>query len=61
MGPGHTVKDKEELIKTILKLVDGKEASTKLNLRGIEFRVGKSAVRINGTIEITFTPAAEKE
>ncbi len=60
MGFEQIIKDKEELIKTILKLVEDKEARTKLSLKGVEFHVGKSLVRMNGTVEITFIPLEEK-
>lgn len=60
MGIEKIISDKEELIHAVLKLVEGKEARAKLNLKGVEFHVGKSAVRMNGTVEITFIPLEEK-
>jgi hypothetical protein len=50
------VNNKEELIVKLLKILEGKEASTKLNLDNIEFMVGNNKVRINGTVNVTVTP-----
>jgi hypothetical protein len=60
MGFEEIIKDKEELIKTFLKLLEDKEAKAKLDLSGVEFHIGKSAVRVEGSIHITFIPLEKK-
>lgn len=51
---------KEEIIETILKMVEGKEARAKINLDGVKFKVGKSQVQLSGAIELTFVPLEKK-
>jgi len=60
MSLEKVLKDKEELIETILKLLEGKEAKATLNLNGIKFMVGKSSVSMSGKIEFVFVPVEEK-
>lgn len=55
------LKNKEEILVSFLKVLEGKEAKAKVNLDGIEFHVGKSAIKLKGTIEFTFIPLEEKE
>lgn len=50
------LKDKEELINTVLKLLEGREAKATLDLDGISFRVGKSTVAVDGKLQLTFIP-----
>ena len=55
------LRDKEELILKLLELMEGKEAKAKFNLDGIEFKIGKSKVQLNGKIEVGFTPYSKKK
>jgi len=50
------LKDKEELINTMLKLLEGREARATLDLDGISFKLGKSTVAVNGKLQLTFIP-----
>ncbi|RLI96218.1 MAG: hypothetical protein DRO99_04885 [Candidatus Aenigmatarchaeota archaeon] len=54
------IKNKEEILIAFLKVVEGKEARAKVNLDGVKFNVGKSAVRMEGEVEFTFIPIEEK-
>lgn len=50
------LKNKEELLLRLLDVLEGKEAKARVNLDGIEFDVGKSKVKLEGTVEFTFVP-----
>ncbi len=56
----EVLKDKEALLLRLLEILEGKEAKAKLNLDGVEFKIGKSAVKLHGKIEITFVPLEKK-
>jgi len=55
------LKNKEEILIRFLQVMEGKEASAKVNLDGIEFKVGKSAIKLNGNVEFTFVPVRGKK
>ncbi len=50
------VKDKEQFLEKLLEILEGKETRTKLNLNGVEFKVGKSKVKVSGNIEFIIVP-----
>jgi hypothetical protein len=54
------LKNREELLVKFLEILEGKESRAKINLDGVEFHIGKSAVRLKGAVEFTFIPI-EKE
>lgn len=56
MAIEEILKDKEELINTVLKLLEGREAKATLDLDGISFKVGSSAVNVDGKLQLTFVP-----
>jgi hypothetical protein len=55
------VKDKEEFLEKLLEILEGKETRTKINLNGVEFKVGKSKVKVNGNIEFIIVPFENKK
>lgn len=61
MGFEEIIKDKEELIKTVLKLLEDKEAKAKLDLTGVNFHIGNSEVKVDGSIHLTFIPIEKKK
>lgn len=54
------VKNKEEILLKLLSLIEGKEAKGRLKLDGVKLKLGKSEIKMDGAIELTFTPMAEK-
>jgi hypothetical protein len=52
---------KGQIIETILKMLEGKEAKAKINLNGVKFKIGKSQVQLAGTIDITFVPLEKRK
>ena len=50
------LKNKEELIVKFLSIVEGKETKANVNLDGVEFKVGDTAVQLNGNVEFTVIP-----
>ena len=54
------VKNKEELLVKFLSILEGKETSASVNLDGVQFRVGKTAVQLNGQVEFTVVPSKKK-
>jgi len=55
------LKNKEEILVKLLEIMEGKESKAKVNLDDVEFHVGNSAVRLKGTIELTFIPIEKKQ
>lgn len=55
------LKNKEEILIKFLEILEGKETSAKINLNGVKINVGKSAIRLNGEIELTFVPPEKKK
>ena len=55
------LKNKEEILVSFLNVLEGKETRAKVNLDGIEFHVGKSAIKLNGEVEFTFIPLEERK
>lgn len=56
----EVLKNKEEILIKLLEVMEGKEASASVNLDGIELAVGKSAIKLKGSVEFTFVPIKEK-
>lgn len=54
------LKNKEDLLTKFLSIVEGKETKANVNLDGIEFKVGKTSVQLNGNIEFTLVPSFGK-
>jgi hypothetical protein len=57
----EVLKNKEEILVGLLKVLEGKESRARVNLDGVKFNVGKSTVRMEGEIEFTFIPLDDKK
>jgi hypothetical protein len=55
------LKNKEDILVSFLKILEGKETRARVKLDGVQFHIGKSAVRMSGAIEFTFVPVEEKK
>lgn len=55
------LKEKGELLEKFIEIIEGKEAKTRINLDGIKFKVGKSVVQMNGSVELVFIPLEKKK
>lgn len=55
------IKNKEELFLKILQILEGRGTRTKVSLDGVEFNIGNSKIRVNGEVEFTIVPFAEKK
>jgi len=56
----EVLKNKEEILVALLKVLEGKESRARVNLDGVKFNVGKSSVKMEGEIEFTFVPLEKK-
>ena len=56
----EVIKNKEEILVALLKVLEGKESRARVNLDGVKFNVGKSSVKMEGEIEFTFVPLENK-
>ncbi|MBI4021537.1 MAG: hypothetical protein HY369_04795 [Candidatus Aenigmarchaeota archaeon] len=54
------LKNREELLIKLLEILEGRESRAKVDLHGVEFHVGKSLVRMDGTVDLTFVPLEKK-
>ncbi len=57
----EVLKNKEELIVALLRVLEGKQTRARVKLDGVKFNIGKSSVNMEGAIEITFVPIEEKK
>jgi hypothetical protein len=55
------LRNNEELIVSFLKILEGRETKARANLDGIMFRIGKTDVLVNGTVEFTIVPPKSKK
>lgn len=55
------IKNKEEFLLKLLEILEGKETKTKINLNGVEFKVGTSKIKVNGNIEFIIVPFEKKK
>jgi len=55
------VKDKGQFIEKILEILEGKETRTKINLDGVEFKIGNSKIRVSGNVEFVIVPFEKKK
>jgi len=53
------LKNKEELFFKVLQFMEGKEASTKINLDDIKFRISNLEVKLKGEIEVSVIKLAD--
>ena len=56
----EVLKNKEEIVVALLKVLEGKEARARVNLDGVKFNIGRSSVKMEGEIDFTFIPLEEK-
>ena len=54
------LKNKEEILVRLLEVLEGKETRARVSLDGIEAKIGKSTIKLNGEIEFTFVPLEDK-
>lgn len=50
------LKHKEEILIKFLEILEGKESKAKIDLNGIELKVGESVIKLDGSIEFTLIP-----
>ena len=55
------LKNKEELLINFLRVMEGKEATAKVNLDGVKFKVGDAYVKLEGEIAFTLVPPKKKK
>jgi hypothetical protein len=55
------IKNKEEFLLKLLEILEGKETKTKINLNGVEFKIGDSKIKVNGNIEFVIVPFEKKK
>ena len=55
------LKNKEELLVKLLEIMEGKESRATVDLNDVEFHVGKSLVKLKGTLEFTFIPIEKRK
>jgi len=54
------VKNKEDFLEKLLEILEGKETRTKINLDGVEFKIGSSKVKVSGNVEFIIVPFEKK-
>jgi len=55
------IKNKEDLLLTFMKIIEGKEAKAKINLAGVKFKAHGTEVKLDGAIEFTVIPLKSRE
>jgi len=56
----EVLKNKEEILINFLRVMEGKEATAKVNLDGVKFKVGDASVKLSGEIAFTLVPPKKK-
>lgn len=54
------IKNKEDFLEKLLEILEGKETRTKINLDGLEFKIGTSKVKVSGNVEFIIVPFEKK-
>jgi len=54
------VKNKEDFLEKLLEILEGKETRTRINLDGVEFKIGSSKVKVSGNVEFIIVPFEKK-
>jgi hypothetical protein len=54
------VSNKEELILKFIDVLSGKEATARVNLDGVQFKLGSSRVKLEGQVSFTLVPGKRK-
>ena len=54
------LKEKKEFIEKFLKSIEGKEGKTTFNLNGVEIDLGKTKAKVDGKLEISFSPKTKE-
>jgi hypothetical protein len=54
------VKNKGEIIVSLLSIMEGKETTSKVNLDGVELQLGKTKIKLAGQITFTVVPPKNK-
>jgi hypothetical protein len=55
------LKNKEEIIVNLIKLMEGKETQAKIDLNGVSFKVGDTKLMLNGSIDVDVVPVVKKK
>jgi hypothetical protein len=55
------LRNKEDILVALLKVIEGKESRARVKLDGVKFNVGNSSVRMEGAVEFTFVPIEDKK
>ena len=52
----EVLKNKEEFLVKFLSIVEGRETSAKISLDGVQFKIGKTTVKMDGQVVLTVVP-----
>ncbi|MBI4019843.1 MAG: hypothetical protein HY367_00810 [Candidatus Aenigmarchaeota archaeon] len=55
------LKEKEEIIVKLIQVLEGKTAKARINLNGVQFKVGKTSVKLEGSVDLTIVPPGVKD
>ncbi len=55
------LKNKEDILVALLKVLEGKESRARVKLDGVKFNIGSSSVKMEGEVEFTFVPIEERK
>jgi hypothetical protein len=56
----EVLKNKEEILVKLMEILEGKEATTRISLDGVQFNIGGATVRLDGAIELTLVASSKK-
>lgn len=55
------LKNEQDILVKFLEILQGKETKAKVDLNGVKFKLGKSEVKMEGSLSFTFVPMASKK
>lgn len=51
----------QDFLEPVAKLLEGRKGKASLSLDGMQFHIGKSRIRVDGKVEVTFVPIEKKK
>jgi len=55
------LKNKEELLVKFLEILEGKEASARIDLSDVKFKLGHMTIELDGEVRFTLMPKKKKK
>ncbi len=55
------ISEHSDFMEAFVKMLEGRQAKASLDLDGVQFHIGKSKVKVDGNVVVTFVPIEKKK